>query len=411
MMQQARPGLGFGANLETAPDNSERPDQPVPQFRPSPVPHSVPDNLEVAPRSDRNEYLQTAHLSSADYIENTDFSRNAAPPPGLRRMVVGQQEGEYQNLNLSGDEPPPGLARMVPGQQNESDINYNQQTDDYLDRQIDGWTDNTSRPYNQADGQQLQDFNQVPNRVTRSLDMDRMVPGEPSSDNHAQYSNQNYSVNEERVVTGVDHDYNAPADVREVNMDGSDYIEPRVNQTSNESAVDFNTEDQQREVTVEGENLEDLSVVSSVDVSFSRDQTLEGADLTLDINADRRTDVSDSMDAQASISRRHSLTRNTSGDDSERDRAFKASPRREKHKRDREKDKEDRYRDDKKEKEERRSDRRPDRDRRDRDKDRERPRKEREENPDDRRHRRSTRSRKYDTEDTDYYSDRERDKR
>lgn len=440
-VSQHRMPVGFGANLETTPDNSERPDQPaMTAFRPMPVAQQIPDNMEVAPQNDRNEYLQTAHLSSGDYGENTDFSRSA-PPPGLRRMVVGQQETEYsQNLNISGDEPPPGLARMVPGQQTESDNSFNQPSDNYMDRHIDGQpTDSGGRPYRQADGQQTPDsYTQPPsNRVgeRRPIGLDRMVPGEPSNDEYSQYQAPNYAgANEQRVVMGVDHDYPmppdaGPSDIREQNVDGSDYSEqtPRnssrnvigARETSSNVSPDFNPapEDQQREVTMEGENLQDLSAIASVELQFSREQTFDGADLNSTEVTATRTDASDSNERPVTSSRRQSLNHvNTSGEDSERDRAFKSSPRRDRDKHnkttrdrdhDRVRDKEGRYssRGDRKyEREDRRAgDRRSEKDRRER--------KERDESPDTRRHKRSTRSHRYETEDTDYYSDRERERR
>lgn len=448
--QHNRVPLGFEANLETTPDNSERPDQPqISAFRHMPVSQQVPDNLEVAPRNDRNEYLQTAHLSSGDYGENTDFSRGV-PPPGLRRMVVGQQEPEYnQNLNISGDEPPPGLARMVPGQQTEAENAYHQTGDNYLDRHIDGQpTDSGSRPYRQAEGQQTSDnYTQPPQSrgaERRPIGLDRMVPGEPSNDEFSQYQGSNYaSANDQRVVTGLDHEFSmptdaGPSDIREQNVDGSDYTEqssrnpPRniigARDVSSDVSPDFTAppDEQQREVTMEGENLQDLSIISSTELTFSREQVLDGADVTItDMGADRKTDLSDSIDHPTTSSRRQSLNRvNTSGEDSERDRAFKSSPRRDKHKssrdrdqkrdRDREREKDGRYsRGDRKYDPDRRSvrdDKRTEKDRRERD-GYTRERRDRDDSPGARRLRRSTRSQRYETEDTDYYSDRERDRR
>lgn len=154
---------------------------------------------------------------------------------------------------------------------------------------------------------------------------------------------------------------------------------------------------------MEGENLQDLSVISSTEMTFSREQILDGADTTLTEAAlDRNTDASDSINHPTTSSRRQSLTRVTSGEDSERDRTYKTSPRKDKHKPSRERDKEkDRYsRDRKYEKEDRRDKSRRDKDRRERD-----------DSPETRRHRRSARSRRYETEDTDHYSDRERERR
>lgn len=447
---QHRVPVGFGANLETTPDNSERPDPPqMSPFRQIPIAPQVPDNLEVAPQNDRNEYLQTAHLSSANYGENTDFSRNV-PPPGFRRMVVGQQESEYsQNINMPGDEPPPGLARMVPGQQTESDNTYNQPSDNYRERHIDGQpTESEGRPFRQADGQQNPNYNQsTPARASerRPFGLDRMVPGESSTNEFPQYQGNNYgNSNEQRVVTGVDHDYPIPSDVgpsevREQNVDGSDYSEqtPRTaprgqsigtREPNNDIPAEFNTapEEQQREIIMEGENLQDLSIISSAEISYSREQTLEGADINaIDTGIDRKIDVSDSLEHPSSSSRRQSLNRiNTSGEESERDKAFKASPRRDRDKykssRDRDRDRErdegrysrgDRKYDREADRRAVRDDHRSEKDRRDRDRDRERDRRDRDDSPQSRRHRRSARSHRYETEDTDYYSDRERERR
>ncbi|KAG6465549.1 hypothetical protein O3G_MSEX015224 [Manduca sexta] len=175
---------------------------------------------------------------------------------------------------------------------------------------------------------------------------------------------------------------------------------------------------------MEGENLQDLSIITSSELAYSREQMLDGADTVVtDAGIDRKTDISDSMDHPATSSRRQSLNRaNTSGEDSERDRTFKSSPRRDRHKpsrdrdrdRDREREKDSRYpRDDKKyERDDRRAgrdERRPEKERKDRD--RARDRRERDESPESRRYRRSTRGHRYETEDTDYYSDKERDRR
>ncbi|XP_045523132.1 uncharacterized protein LOC123713483 isoform X2 [Pieris brassicae] len=437
-LSQGRMPDGFGANLETTPDNSERPDQLPPSTYRSSITHNMPDNLEVAPQNDRNEYLQTAHLSGNDFGENNDFSR--PPPPGSRRMGVGQQDLEYnQDLNISGEEPPPGLARMVPGQQTESDNTYNQASEVYMDRHIDGQpTDSINRPYRRADGQQTPDeyvqTSQNRGSDRRLVGLDRMVPGEPSNDDYSQFQNTNYSgTNEQRVVTGVDNSFPITTEVglseiREQNVDGSDYTEQNLTstsrnvigarETSNVTTPEYNmsVEDQQREITMEGENLQDLSMVSSADVSF-REHTFD----TSNINIGSNMESNDAgLEYIGNNSRKQSLNR-SSGDsgESEGDRGYKASPRkdREKHKPSRDRDKDLKYpRDDRKY--ERDSERRPypedrrsERERRDKEKDKERARRDRDDSPESRRHRRSVHSRRYETEDTDYYSDKDRDRR
>lgn len=122
-------------NLETLPDNSEQPDflQPSQNMRKMSLSKSSPqwqENVEIAPMNDRNQYLETGHLSDADLhdfyqtngTQQLQEPADALPPPGLRRMVLGQMEQRESNSNNQadgdnfGDEPPPGLSRMVLGQ-------------------------------------------------------------------------------------------------------------------------------------------------------------------------------------------------------------------------------------------------------------------------------------------------------
>ncbi|CAG9858230.1 unnamed protein product [Phyllotreta striolata] len=124
-------------NLETPPDNVEHP-EPLASHTQKIKPVSQrPDNNE-APINDRNQYLETGHLSEGNYNDTQDESTNsrqdlrnsfdlqesvegtgdALPPPGLRRMVPGQleqSENPGKPVNFT-DEPPPGLSRMVLGQ-------------------------------------------------------------------------------------------------------------------------------------------------------------------------------------------------------------------------------------------------------------------------------------------------------
>lgn len=107
-------------NLETLPDNSERPDQdPVKVVRKSSVQQQWAENCEIAPINDRNQYLETGQLSDAEVYQydNTQNTENtdSLPPPGLRRLVLGQLEQETTPIVDNTDEPPPGLSRMVLG--------------------------------------------------------------------------------------------------------------------------------------------------------------------------------------------------------------------------------------------------------------------------------------------------------
>ncbi|GJQ86246.1 hypothetical protein Trydic_g8945 [Trypoxylus dichotomus] len=121
-------------NLETLPDNSEQPDSLLPQIPATnqalkknntsgvntgvqiPTTQQLPDNNEVAPINERNQYLETGQLSDESTNQLQVENNDTLPPPGLRRMVLGQMETNDSNLNAPVDEPPPGLSRMVLGQ-------------------------------------------------------------------------------------------------------------------------------------------------------------------------------------------------------------------------------------------------------------------------------------------------------
>ncbi|XP_017783965.1 PREDICTED: protein transport protein Sec16A isoform X2 [Nicrophorus vespilloides] len=100
----------FPFNLETVPDNSEQPD--VPQLAVAPKPTAkppVPDNNEVAPINERDQYLETGHLS--DETIRMVLGQEP-PPPGLSRMVLGQNSSRP-------------LQRMVPGESSSPETTSN----------------------------------------------------------------------------------------------------------------------------------------------------------------------------------------------------------------------------------------------------------------------------------------------
>ncbi|XP_071051239.1 uncharacterized protein [Onthophagus taurus] len=105
-------------NLETVPDNSEQPDNvQVPLTRKvssdgfkGSSQNQMPDNNEMI--SERNQYLETGKLSDENIKQEPV---DTLPPPGLRRMVLGQMETN-EARPTPNDEPPPGLSRMVLGQ-------------------------------------------------------------------------------------------------------------------------------------------------------------------------------------------------------------------------------------------------------------------------------------------------------
>ncbi|XP_044731095.1 uncharacterized protein LOC123294083 isoform X3 [Chrysoperla carnea] len=156
------------ANLETVPDNVERPDQiPIDltcQNNTSRKINNQPwssssgvENLEVAPKNDRNQYLETGQLSDNDVpdIQQNDSEQNTEePPPGLRRMVLGRTENE--SIASSSINPTP---RILTG----------------LDRVVDGESENVMNS-------QSINSNSIPEgNYELPAGLHRMVPGESSS--------------------------------------------------------------------------------------------------------------------------------------------------------------------------------------------------------------------------------------
>lgn len=134
----------LGVNLETVPDNSERPDQVSNNetvhktVRKTSIVHQQwAENCEIAPINDRNQYLETGQLSDAaenDYSRNEDAHTNqnidnndSLPPPGLRRLVLGQMEQPETSQSIDNaldNAPPPGLSRQVIGSTAQSDYTF-----------------------------------------------------------------------------------------------------------------------------------------------------------------------------------------------------------------------------------------------------------------------------------------------
>lgn len=112
-------------NLESLPDNSEQPDIMMPhQVQKINNKSQQPDNNEVAPINDRNQYLETGQLSDEN-TNNLQLDSDTLPPPGLRRMVLGQMEQNESTFQNLSDEPPPGLSRMVLGQTETNSLSGN----------------------------------------------------------------------------------------------------------------------------------------------------------------------------------------------------------------------------------------------------------------------------------------------
>lgn len=207
--------------------------------------------------NDRNEYLQTGHLSedgsnNANVISQTnietqiqssssDGNGDNLPPPGLSRLVLGEPEAT-DNAN---SQIPPGLDRLVTGTEINRAANLN------LERQADGQDEPTPRNNQFANVQSqlqaspinLQTSIAAPiQNYETTLETDRnqyLVAGENPIDNANQMSINSSNLpntNTERVVTGFEN---------VENLENS-LPEPDTNYRQNE-----------REVDMDGENLED----------------------------------------------------------------------------------------------------------------------------------------------------------
>ncbi|XP_049295105.1 uncharacterized protein LOC125770010 isoform X2 [Anopheles funestus] len=243
------------------------------------------ENQEIAPNNDRNQYLQTGHLSEDGYGAETpsasvnsraalqavsgsemdanhgDANDSRLPPPGLARYVPGQNEQapepfvQSSVVGQSFPEPPPGLDRMVPGMdlQNVSDLS--------LERQADGEvSDSTPAPAimptvalsARNDHLHHHHNHHGHHHHERRVDMsDRnlyRVPGEDDNHNHH---------NQQRVVPGGGLENERPMPT---SVSGPSAVP--IPGTSNTSGV-INTvatldmPEEQRELVMDGENPDD----------------------------------------------------------------------------------------------------------------------------------------------------------
>ena len=277
LLQPAPPSVEEANNIETlTPENQEilvetRPEQ------------AVVENQEIAPSNDRNQYLQTGHLSEDGYGVDTspsggngrvhpvaeagaeaghgDVNDSRLPPPGLSRYVPGQNEQQPEPpmpvpvvqqqpgpvaVGQSYPEPPPGLDRMVPGMdlQNASDLS--------LERQADGEvSDSTSAAPAAPIGARNEHLhhhhlNHHGHHHHERVDMsDRnryRVPGE--DDNHTHH-------NQQRVVPG-----GGPENERPLSTSVPSVV-PMVPGSSTTAMATLDMPEEQRELVMDGENPDD----------------------------------------------------------------------------------------------------------------------------------------------------------
>ncbi|XP_052894280.1 uncharacterized protein LOC128301712 isoform X2 [Anopheles moucheti] len=245
------------------------------------------ENQEIAPNNDRNQYLQTGHLSEDGYGAETplsatvnsraalqavsgsemdashgDTNDSRLPPPGLSRYVPGQNEQQPEPFVQSAigqnfPEPPPGLDRMVPGMdlQNVSDLS--------LERQADGEvSDSTPAPVNMAtvamsarnDHLHHHHNHHGHHHHERRVDMsDRnlyRVPGEDDNHNHH---------NQQRVVPGggLENERPVSASVSVPNVPISAIPGASSSAGLINAVATLDMPEEQRELVMDGENPDD----------------------------------------------------------------------------------------------------------------------------------------------------------
>lgn len=257
------------------PDNSEVLDQNINRNF---IAH---ENHELAPHNDRNQYLQTGHLSEEAFtpteIQSTNYEQNDnLPPPGLSRLVLGQPE--IENHQTHPTEPPPGLARMVPGTELTHSTPLN------LDRQADGQDTmahvSSIRPSN-VSNYPMQQHQQQQHHSNNILDRNLyLVPGE--SDIHTQ-----------RVVTGG--------------------LEREQSRSVQDVSV-ISLADEERELVMDGENLED-------DNQISRDDPIEGANTGDETQATANVVENEQIVSPIESNKKFNSNPSTCNDDSDKERS------------------------------------------------------------------------------------------
>lgn len=217
-----------------------------------------PENLELAPHNDRNEYLQTGYLSeegknaasghrnAPTYANNDNF-----PPPGLSRLVLGEPEAS-QAVPQSQDvvnHPMHVFERMIPG----TDIDYSANLN--FERQADGQdTDEPTAPMRSMlvagiTHQQQENQVYVPTGSENGNDRNQYLVAGESTNNNIQ-----------RVVTGVENVENQEVPIveqqRELEMDGENVDD---NFQPNRSNIPSTTV-REREEPIEGANTMDVII-------------------------------------------------------------------------------------------------------------------------------------------------------
>lgn len=273
-------------------------------------PHQ-PDNLELAPHNDRNEYLQTGHLSeegnnaaSGHHQAPLDTNNDHLPPPGLSRLVLGEPEASRVAVQSQDTINHPVLDRMIPG----TDLNYS--TNLNLERQADGQdTDESSTPMWPATTMSAHQSseNQVYVPTGSESGNDRnlyLVAGESTDDNI------------QRVVTGIENVENQEVPIveqqRELELDGENLDD---NFQPNRANIPSTTV-REREEPIDGGNTTDVIVqATSVQSPPSTGNLAPNLAVT-------QSDSVEDLDSGTNYNQKYNSNPSTGNDESDKEKSY-----------------------------------------------------------------------------------------
>lgn len=279
-------------------------------------PFQQPENLELAPHNDRNEYLQTGHLSeegnnaaSGHHHVPVDANNDHLPPPGLSRLVLGEPEASQVPQLQSQDtanHPMPVLDRMIPG----TDLNYS--TNLSLERQADGQdTDESTTPAPMWPGPAVSTHQPSENQV--------YVPtGSESGNDRNLYlvAGESTDDNIQRVVTGVENVENLEVPIveqqRELEMDGENVDD---NFQPNRANIPSSTV-REREEPIEGANTMD-EIVQTTFVQLPPSTSNATPNLAV-----TQSDSVEDLDSGTNYNQKYNSNPSTGNDDSDKEKSY-----------------------------------------------------------------------------------------
>lgn len=276
-------------------------------------PFLQPENFELTPHNDRNEYLQTGHLSEEGNNAAMghrhvplDANNDHLPPPGLSRLVLGEPEASQSSQVQSQDtnHQMPVLDRMIPG----TDLNYSANLN--LERQADGQdTDESTAPMwpvpTVSTHQQPENQMYVPTGSGSGNDRNLyLVAGESTNDNIR------------RVVTGVENVENLEVPIveqqRELEMDGENVDD---NFQPNRANIPSTTV-REREEPIEGANTMDVIVqTASVQLPPSGSNAVTNLAVT-------QSDSVEDLDSGTNFNQKYNSNPSTGNDDSDKEKSY-----------------------------------------------------------------------------------------